>query len=680
MEVRVLLLEDNPGDAELVMRVLAKSELPHTLRHVSNRQDYLHELKNFNPDIVLSDYNLISYNGIHACSDMNHAGISRPFILITGTLTDEVAYEIASVGIEDFLLKDRLSRLPKAISGALEKWNTKKENQKNYEEIISNERRFRALTENIYDAILLIDRSGKLIYQSPSVKRITGFDFEEVKDGLVFNQIHPDDLEDAVDQLRKAYHNPENPQHGTFRIIHKLGHYIYVEGTISNMVNAENINTFIINYRDITERKLSQEKLLQSEQLLTEAQQLAKVGNWNANLKQSEIFWSDGMRAIMGVGKDATASIELFIDCLHPHDRKRVEHDILMALQTGIAHQDTFRIIRQDNGEVRAVSSITKTSSDIHGSLMRMYGTIQDVTELKAAEEQLAISLQDLERRVEARTLDLSIKNKNITDSINYAQRLQKALFRDTDLESRFSNSFVFNRPQNIVGGDFYWFLEKKQKLMLACVDCTGHGVPGAFMSIIGIDLLNKIVGDKNHYQPSMVLKLMDEGIRNSVGRAREEIVMDGMDLAFCTIDPLASKIYFAGAMNSIVLISDGEIKTHKGSRFGLGGYLESTKKNFETHEISYKEGDQLFLFSDGYRDQLGGVHNKKLKRSKLEEILQKISYYPAWQQKENLIEMFDEWKGSNEQTDDVMVIGLTLPYSNPDLSTNQQDIFANPE
>ena len=253
-------------------------------------------------------------------------------------------------------------------------------------------------------------------------------------------------------------------------------------------------------------------------------------------------------------------------------------------------------------------------------------------------------------------------RNKDMTDSIQYTQRLQQALVPDAgELNGYFAESFVINKPQSIVGGDFFWFHPIGDEMLVACVDCTGHGVPGAFMSIIAIDLLNKLAREHSDQPPAVMLELLDAELDRSIGLYKKGGVLDGMDMVLCRIDLKKERLQFAGAMNSIIVASPSGVTLHKGSSYGLGAYIETSRKKFETREVRFTEGDMLYMFSDGYIHQFGGPLNKKLKTSGLVEILKGVHDLPTEQQHGKLVRAFEDWKGAVHQTDDVLLAGIQL-------------------
>lgn len=280
-----------------------------------------------------------------------------------------------------------------------------------------------------------------------------------------------------------------------------------------------------------------------------------------------------------------------------------------------------------------------------------------------------ASMIEDLEKRVQERTglvthqkEIIEEKNKNITDSIKYAQRIQKAILPDINtIKAFFTDAFVIFQPKDIVSGDFYWFEKVGNKILFAVVDCTGHGVPGAFMSLIGSNALKRIVKEDGISDPGQILDLLDEDVSETLSQnINQETVKDGMDLALCAYDPETMQLEFAGAYNPLWIIRDGELLDFKGEKRAIGLSDSHSVSNFTTHTITIKKGDQLFLSSDGFADQFGGSNNKKLKIKKFKEMIN--SEIDTMEAKgEKLLQDFNLWKGDFEQLDDVCVIGIRV-------------------
>lgn len=263
---------------------------------------------------------------------------------------------------------------------------------------------------------------------------------------------------------------------------------------------------------------------------------------------------------------------------------------------------------------------------------------------------------------VELQNLEIESKNKDITDSINYASRIQSAILPSVEqFRTHFRNSFVHYRPKDIVSGDFYWVAETETHIFYATADCTGHGVPGGFMSMLGMALLNEVVIERKVTEPGRIMDMMRERIISSLkqkGISGEN--KDGMDMVLCRIDRKQTELCFAAANNSLWLLRNGEILEYKADKQPVGiGASES--KPFRQHSVALNSGDIIYTFTDGYADQFGGPKNKKYKYSQLKQYLIAISSDDMQVQDEKLQREFITWKGIAEQVDDVLLIGVRV-------------------
>lgn len=255
-------------------------------------------------------------------------------------------------------------------------------------------------------------------------------------------------------------------------------------------------------------------------------------------------------------------------------------------------------------------------------------------------------------------------KRNEVDESIRYASRLQRALLpSEADLRVIAKESFLFSVSRNELSGDFSWYTRSGSKIILAVADCTGHGIPGALMSVLGLSLLNQVVLEERCYEPSHILRRIDEKMRVTFQHAEENPrdTFDGMDIGLCMIDTVAMKLSFSGATRPCWLILDGELLEIKGSRYPIGGMRLETKREYASTEINYSKGDQLYLFTDGYSDQFGGKNDKKMTKGRLRQLIEMIKVFPIDEQKTQLQEFFLLWKGSREQTDDVTMLGMKL-------------------
>ncbi|MGF1532821.1 MAG: SpoIIE family protein phosphatase [Bernardetiaceae bacterium] len=253
----------------------------------------------------------------------------------------------------------------------------------------------------------------------------------------------------------------------------------------------------------------------------------------------------------------------------------------------------------------------------------------------------------------------------NVQSSINYAQRIQFAMLPSQNvLRENFKDAFVFLQPRDPVSGDFYWMRRVANKVIIAAVDCTGHGVPGAFMSLIGNDLLNTIVVERKVLDPAQILDQMNEGVRESL-KQNTSRNNDGMDIALCVVDEQAHTVAFAGAKNPLYYLNGtGEIQIIKGDRHPVGGTQGELERTYTQHLIQTQPGEEytFYLFSDGFQDQFGGEEGRKFLRSNFKNLLQEIHVQPMSDQQQILEQRLNDWMGkTHRQIDDVLVLGFKV-------------------
>ncbi len=302
---------------------------------------------------------------------------------------------------------------------------------------------------------------------------------------------------------------------------------------------------------------------------------------------------------------------------------------------------------------------------------LKLEETIEERTiEVMQQREELKTQKDEIERQNEYLNSiydEISLQNQEINDSINYAKRMQAALLPNRNtLTSAFPNNFILFKPKDILSGDFYWIYETKNQdiKIFAVADCTGHGVPGALMSIIGNNMLfNQITGNKIT-EPSVILDNVQAEISHKLKQNIMSESKDGMDLAIIAYDKEKSIIKFSGARNPLIMIRDNELTEFKGDRMSIGGAEHARigkDSRFTNKEINTKEGDVFYMFSDGYADQLGGKRNRKFMKKKFYELLLSIHTKPMLEQQETLLEAMILWKGDNIQVDDVLVAGIRI-------------------
>lgn len=272
-------------------------------------------------------------------------------------------------------------------------------------------------------------------------------------------------------------------------------------------------------------------------------------------------------------------------------------------------------------------------------------------------------AIRKQKREIENQKLIVENQNKEITDSINYARQIQQAILPSDLLISKvLPNHFILYKPKAIVSGDFYFFAEKKDKLFIAAVDCTGHGVPGAFMSMIGHNLLTQIINEKDVTEPAEILNQLHKGVRHVLQQDTENAGnRDGMDIALLAIGKNFKEIEYAGANRPLYLIRQSKINETKGDKFPIGGLQYELERRFTSHTIQIQSGDSIYLFSDGYADQFGGEKGKKFMVKSLQKTLLDVSSLPLHNRKSKLDSVIESWRGNLEQIDDILVIGIEI-------------------
>jgi PAS domain S-box-containing protein len=293
--------------------------------------------------------------------------------------------------------------------------------------------------------------------------------------------------------------------------------------------------------------------------------------------------------------------------------------------------------------EIWVQTSLTPILDD-SGKIHRMIAIDSDITRIKKAES------------------EIRTKNLDITSSINYAKRIQEAMITPFNiLTSQYPESFCFHQPKSIVSGDFYWISKLHNRLIVVCADSTGHGVPGAFMSLIGISFLNKIVNEKGFVTPSIILNRLRMSIINQLNQSNaDHVAGDGMDMSIISIDLNNKVLEFAGAMNPIIIMRNGEMIELKPDRMPVG-FFDNEDRPFSLTNLNLQPNDQIYMFTDGYYDQFGGKTGSKMKGQQFKSILKECANKPIQTQQHIIEDQFNRWKGDHPQVDDVLVLGISV-------------------
>lgn len=327
-------------------------------------------------------------------------------------------------------------------------------------------------------------------------------------------------------------------------------------------------------------------------------------------------------------------------------DAQKVEE---ISVQNNILKQDNERIFEENE-----TLSIKNTElSDEHKALMEAYDQL--IAQNAKAEADL------LEQMRASSVLD------HLKQSVDYARRIQNGVFySEKEICEAFPEAFILQKPRDVVSGDFVWFSRiNDDEVIIAAIDCTGHGVPGAFMTIMGNGLMHTIVNQQGVTRPDQILFLLDHRIRESLSRQGGEKVNDGMDLSLCKVNFKSGEILFSGARNPLCVVEDGDVALYKGTRRSIGGnHRKPTKKGgspYEMETLQAKAGQSFYIYSDGFQDQLGGLNRTKYMARRFRSFLKWNQSQSMQQQKTALERELKSWQHKEMQTDDILVIGFKV-------------------
>ena len=293
------------------------------------------------------------------------------------------------------------------------------------------------------------------------------------------------------------------------------------------------------------------------------------------------------------------------------------------------------------------------------GERVMQVNAIPEYDEHEKIESVLLVSHDITERKLIE--LEIKSKNKKINDSINYAQRIQGAILPNNEIINRvLPDSFIMYKPRDVVSGDFPWFTQIGDDIYIAAVDCTGHGVPGALISLIGYFILNDVIRGRKISDPGQILDLMDAEVTKTLRQDQEDSKSkDGMDIALCKINLKKNEVEYAGAHRPLYYMDAGEMVEIKGNKFAIGGGRYRNQTDFTTTNIKVKKGDSIFFCSDGFPDQFGGPDNRKFGSKRTRELVAELHSGNMKQVHTQIDNVWEKWKGDEKQTDDLLMIGI---------------------
>ncbi|MCS6790425.1 MAG: PAS domain S-box protein [Bacteroidia bacterium] len=512
---------------------------------------------------------------------------------------------------------------------------------------------------SISEAVLLFDASGKMLYISPSVSKILGYLEAELQ--IFFRPVEKNDMEIIRSAFQKVLEAPQDPQTFRFRYRHKKGYWLWLEATARNLIQHPALRGILVVLRNI------------SEEIEYEKQYRARL-KFQSLVENSPdiIFRTDREGRFLYINP----TIERYTGYSPSHYIRNSIYSVGFSLEEVKFWRSfidrVFGELSVQSAEIdfpsvygvrrMAVRGIPEASPD--GEIETIVILLQDITELRHIQEQLHqqnLNLQQARVVLEAQKRELEEKNRDIMESIQYARRIQGILLPDeASFKEFFPESFVIYWLRDVVGGDLYWSTQIGSWIAVAVVDCTGHGVPGAFMSFLAYTLLETAVRERQLIQPAEVLQFIDMRLRTLFsGQERSQI---GMEVALCMIDTEKKVLLFSGAHRPLLFHQGGQWHFIPGGPAGLGGasWLDEMK-TFYNHVFSYQPGDVFYLYTDGFADQLSSQHQRRYSHRRLREFLMNTAQLPMSQQHTLLLQELRGWMGENSATDDITVLGVRL-------------------
>lgn len=418
---------------------------------------------------------------------------------------------------------------------------------------------------------------------------------------------------------------------------------IWMEATAKNMLADSAIKGIVINARDITERRRAEKESRMRSQMQSLSENspdlITRVS------KDGKIYY---INPVVGQLTDYQP-----VDFL----QKTIEES---PFETGIKGEWAKIISNVVEAKTKQNQEMQFPSNE--GLKVMSVNAIPEFGSDEMLESILLVSSDITDRK--AAELEIQNKNKKITESINYAQRIQHAILPDNELINKiFPKSFLFYKPRDVVSGDFPWYAQMGDNHYIAVVDCTGHGVPGALLSLIGYFILNDIVKSRKIVEPGTILDLLDEGVTQTLKQDEaNSVTKDGMDISLCKVNFKTGTLEYAGAHRPLYYYNGTEIEEFKGNKFPIGGGIYKNQTNFTNYEIKFKKGDSFYFFSDGYPDQFGGPENRKFGPARIRSLITDHKKNKTMAEMHQLFSNeFVEWMGDKKQMDDVLLIGIEI-------------------
>jgi len=503
---------------------------------------------------------------------------------------------------------------------------------------------------NIYDNAnegIFILQNNKVVFFNKKILELTGYNKAEFDKRYFHEFIYIDDQKKAADYYQKKINGEKIGKAIILRLVDATNNIIYVKIN-SKQIEWEGRYGVLGMVDDITEQYLLEQELKESRDRLKQSQKAGRIGAWEWNFETDKIRWSDIAYEIFGNKKISSyVNVNEFLSYVHPDDKERILKEFNTVIENKkVSHKTEYRIIKSN----KKISWIEETSEIIYckdGKPDRMIGVLQDITDRKLAEKEL-----------EQKNIEIEKNRDEIISSIDYAKTIQASLFLEqNEINKLLKNNFIFYIPKDIVSGDFYYVNKINNDIFFTVGDCTGHGVPGGFITMLGINSLHGILKE-GKTKPNEILNCLRTRIKD-VFKGVDNINNNnnGIDIAFCTIDIKTNILQYSGAFNPLWVVRNDELIEIKATRNPIGFY--PAEKEFANNEFQLQNNDKLYIFSDGFKDQIGGPDLKKFNNRRFKELIVESSKYSMEQQSLFLTKTLDKWKANNEQIDDITIMGV---------------------
>ena len=527
---------------------------------------------------------------------------------------------------------------------------TNKELEIQIEEVNKSQERTQVLLENASEIINIYDEEGNVTYASPSVRNILGYQPEGLVGTLETDRVHPKGKETVKKLFEDLKYNPGNVYTAQYTYLKPDGSRTWVETTGRNLVDNPSINGILFNIRDITERKKAEKEQRErakmqalSENSLDIILRFDLIGTISYVNPAIEKYTGIASSEFLTANIDALSLEKLIVDRWK---------EILAEVKESNKHVSTEMEFIDLNGDklFMEVNALPESGED--GELESILMILHDISEAKEAEHKIKEA------------------NQKVQDSINYAKRIQNSILpKEIVLSDVFPNSFMMFRPKDIVSGDFPFIVQKEGFIYFAAADCTGHGVPGALLSVIGSLILNEIITYETP-TPSVMLDKLHSSMVKTLRQGQEggENERDGMDVGMCRLNLETGEFCFSGAHRPLYIVrhdqkADEELEELKGDKYPIGGVQYRGRDVFTNFETVLQKGDRVYVCSDGFPDQFGGPFPaddlKKFGPKRIRQILVENKDKSIAEVNVALQGAFDEWQGPHKQMDDVLFIGM---------------------